>query len=106
MTTPSMPRRLSYPVLGIAVFVALAAIGLYYVKWSPYYHRAFTAADTHSIGSSILMGAEARPPAASLDAALHYALAYGKAIWQAMVLGLLLGSAVQDRKSTRLNSSH
>jgi len=94
MTSTSKPRRLS-PALGIAVFVVLAAIGLYYVKWSPYYHRAFTAADTHSIGSSILTGAESSPPAPSLDAALHYALAYGKAIWQAMVLGLLLGSAVQ-----------
>src|ERR1700733_14491700 len=41
------------------------------------------------------MGTAATPPAASWDAALNYALAYGKAIWQAMVLGLLLGSAVQ-----------
>ena len=95
MTSASEPRRLAHPALGIAVFLALAAIGLYYVKWSPYYHRAFVAAETHSIGSSILTGAAAQPPAASLDAALQYALAYGKAIWQAMVLGLLLGSAVQ-----------
>src|ERR1700753_1233952 len=41
------------------------------------------------------MGTAANPPAPSFDAALGYALAYGKAIWQAMVLGLLLGSAVQ-----------
>ena len=41
------------------------------------------------------MGTAASPPAPSWDAALNYALAYGKAIWQAMVLGLLLGSAVQ-----------
>src|SRR3546814_14766938 len=87
MTNTSKPRHRSYPVLGIAIFVALAAIGLYYVKWSPYYHRAFTAAATHSIGSSILMGTEPRAPAPSLDAALHYALAYGKAIWQAMEHG-------------------
>ncbi|CAP43859.1 permease [Bordetella petrii] len=95
MTSSFKSRHRASPALAIAVFVAVAAIGLYYVKWSPYYHRAFTAADTHSIGSSILMGAEAQPPAATLDAALGYALAYGKAIWQAMVLGLLLGSAVQ-----------
>jgi uncharacterized protein len=60
-----------------------------------YYHRAFTAEATHSIGKSILMGRAASPPAPSFTAALDYAWAYGKAIWQAMVLGLLLGSAVQ-----------
>jgi uncharacterized protein len=77
------------------VFVLLAIAGLIYVKWFPYYHRAFTAEATHSIGKSILMGGKAKPPAPSITAALDYAWAYGKAIWQAMVLGLLLGSAVQ-----------
>jgi len=95
MTSTLPKRRTASPILGIAVFLLIAAAGLFYVKWSPYYHRAFVAADTHSIGQSILMGTEASPPAPSLDAALQYALAYGKAIWQAMVLGLLLGSAVQ-----------
>ncbi len=92
--TPATPRS-PHPALGIAVFLLIAVIGLFYVKWSPYYDRAFVAAETHSIGKSILMGTEASPPAPSLGAALDYALAYGKAIWQAMVLGLLLGSAVQ-----------
>ncbi|BCF97393.1 hypothetical protein PPGU19_019620 [Paraburkholderia sp. PGU19] len=77
------------------IFVLLAIAGLFYVKWFPYYNRAFTAASTHSIGASILMGKASSPPAPSWSAALAYALAYGKAIWQAMVLGLLLGSAVQ-----------
>ena len=79
----------------VAVFFALAVAGLLYVKWLPYYNRAFVAASHHAIGNSILMGKDAHPPAPSIDAALAYALAYGKAIWQAMVLGLLLGSAVQ-----------
>ena len=92
--TPSK-RPAVHPALGIAVFLLIAVAGLFYVKWSPYYHRAFVAADTHSIGQSILMGTQASPPAPSLQSALQYALAYGKAIWQAMVLGLLLGSAVQ-----------
>lgn len=95
MTPTSDQRRAFRPGLSIAVFVLLAVAGLFYVKWSPYYHRAFVAAENHSIGASILMGADAAPPAPSLAAALDYALAYGKAIWQAMVLGLLLGSAVQ-----------
>jgi hypothetical protein len=41
------------------------------------------------------MGSAASPPAPSWNAAAAYAWAYGKAIWQAMVLGLLLGSAVR-----------
>jgi len=76
-------------------FLLIAVAGLFYVKWSPYYHKAFLAASNHAIGNSILMGKDAAPPAPSFDAALGYAMAYGKAIWQAMVLGLLLGSGVQ-----------
>jgi uncharacterized protein len=87
--------RQAPPASGWLIFLLLAIAGLFYVKWFPYYHRAFTAASTHSIGTSILMGSAARPPAPSVAAALGYAWAYGKAIWQAMVLGLLLGSAVQ-----------
>ncbi|WP_243040075.1 permease [Dyella sedimenti] len=78
-----------------SVFALLAVAGLFYVKWYPYYGRAFVAASHHSIGHSILMGDAASPPAPSWSAALGYALAYGKAIWQAMVLGLLLGSGIQ-----------
>jgi uncharacterized protein len=93
MTTTSEPRW--RPWYGWLIFILVAIAGLFYVKWLPYYHRAFTAEATHSIGKSILMGRAASPPAPSLEAALDYAWAYGKAIWQAMVLGLLLGSAVQ-----------
>lgn len=81
--------------LQVTIFVVLAVAGLLYVKWLPYYNRAFVAASHHAIGKSILMGDAAHAPAPSVDAAIAYALAYGKAIWQAMVLGLLLGSAVQ-----------
>lgn len=77
------------------VFLAVVIIGLFYVKWFPYYNKAFLAAAHHSIGNSILMGTAAAPPAPSWEAALNYALIYGKAIWQAMVLGLLVGSAIQ-----------
>ncbi|HEV2099506.1 MAG TPA: permease [Stellaceae bacterium] len=80
---------------GWIVFVLIAVLGLLYVKWTPYWNKAFVAASAHSIGTSILMGSAARPPAPSWRAAVDYAWAYGKAIWQAMVLGLLLGSAVQ-----------
>ncbi len=89
------PAKSISPMAGWVVFLLIAVAGLFYVKWFPYYNRAFVAAANHSIGPSILMGGAASPPAPSWDAALGYALAYGKSIWQAMVLGLLLGSAVQ-----------
>jgi uncharacterized membrane protein YraQ (UPF0718 family) len=89
------PRRPTQPVIGIAVFLLIAIAGLFYVKWFPYYNRAWVAASNHSIGTSILMGTSDSAPPPSLTAAIDYAWAYGKAIWQAMVLGLLLGSAVQ-----------
>lgn len=62
----------------------IAILGLLYFKWTPYWYKSFVAASTHQIGTSILMGNAA-----------SYAWAYGKAVRQAMVLGLLLGSAVQ-----------
>ncbi|SAK47152.1 permease [Caballeronia ptereochthonis] len=91
MTTLRQPRV----ALGWIAFLLIAIVGLFYVKWFPYYNRAFVAASQHSIGKSILMGTAASAPEPSWQAALDYAMAYGKAIWQAMVLGLLLGSAVQ-----------
>ncbi|MGY3618269.1 permease [Bradyrhizobium sp. USDA 10063] len=81
--------------LGAITFALVATGGLLYVKWVPYYNRAFAAAANHSIGLSILMGANPSAPSPSWAAAVGYALAYGKAVWQAMVFGLLLGSAIQ-----------
>jgi uncharacterized membrane protein YraQ (UPF0718 family) len=95
MNTTLDTRRSANPALGIAVFLLIAVVGLFYVKWFPYYNRAWVAAGNHSIGASILMGASDSAPPPSFTAAIDYALAYGKAIWRAMVLGLLLGSAVQ-----------
>jgi uncharacterized protein len=81
--------------LGALTVLLLAVGGLTIVKWAPYYDKAMLAAAHHSIGSSILMGSADRPPAPSLSAAIEYAVAYGKSIWKAMILGLLLGSAAQ-----------
>ncbi len=81
--------------IGIAGLLIVAVAGLYYVKWNPYYHRAFVAESQHSIGPSIVSGTAAAPPTPSWVAAWDYAWAYGKAIWQAMALGLLLGAGVQ-----------
>ena len=79
----------------VGVLAGLAVAGLFYVKWDPYFHRAFVAAAQHSIGASIISGKASAAPEPSVAAALGYAWAYGKAIWQAMVLGLVLGAGVQ-----------
>ncbi|MCJ8205046.1 permease [Pseudomonas sp. RGM2987] len=74
-----------------ALFLLVACVGLYYVKWSPYYLKAFVAADNHSIGNSILNDAQTAP----LTAALAYARVYFLAIWKAAVLAVILGSLLQ-----------
>jgi uncharacterized membrane protein YraQ (UPF0718 family) len=90
--TPAVaPRRL---LLGTLLFLALFAVGLFIVKWSPYWHKTHVAAVTHSIGSSIVSGKSTEVPPVGIAAAWSYALAYYKAIWQAFVLALILGAAV------------
>ena len=76
-------------------FFAVLVIGLIYVKWNPYYYKAFAAAATHSIGISMISGKEMVAPEPSWQAAFSYATAYFTAVWKAVVLGLLLGSLVQ-----------
>ncbi|MGO2489861.1 MAG: permease [Pseudomonas taetrolens] len=73
------------------LFLLVAGIGLYYVKWSPYYFKAFVAADNHSIGASILNDNQGEP----IAAALAYAKVYFLAIWKAAVLAVILGSLIQ-----------
>lgn len=84
-------RRL---VLGTLLFVALFVVGLFIVKWSPYWHKVHVAAVTHSIGNSIVSGKSTQAPAAGIAAAWSYALAYYKAIWEALLLALILGATV------------
>jgi len=86
----SSPRGWSFwwkPIL----FVLVAAVGLYYVKWSPYYFKSFAAAGHHSIGASILQDNQGAPVAA----ALAYAKVYFLAIWKAAALAVILGSLLQ-----------
>ncbi|UDJ83056.1 permease [Kosakonia oryzae] len=74
-----------------ALFFLVVIVGLWYVKWQPYYGKAFTAAETHSIGKSILAQAASSP----IQAAWDYALVYFLAVWKAAVLGVVLGSLIQ-----------
>lgn len=79
----------------ILLFIAVAIIGLFYVKWSPYYSKAFLAASKHAIGKSIISGETNIAPVPSIGAAVSYMAAYFKAVWKAVILGLLLGSLMQ-----------
>jgi hypothetical protein len=98
MTTPlaarAAPSRFS-AWWGIAFFFALAIFGLFLVKWSPYYAKGFHAAQDHTIGASIVSGKLPASPDVSFRAGLDYSIAYMKAIWQALLLGLALGAGVE-----------
>src|SRR5579872_3477971 len=80
---------------GIAFFFVLAIAGLFLVKWSPYYAKGFHAAQDHTIGASIVSGKLPASPEVGLRAGLDYSIAYMKAIWQALLLGLALGAGVE-----------
>lgn len=73
------------------LFFVVLISGLLYVKWSPYYTKAFVAADTHSIGASVLTQISDTP----LSAAIDYTQIYFLAVWKAALLGLILGSLIQ-----------
>src|SRR5215207_10686244 len=81
-------------LLGSLTLLIVIIGGLYIVKWDPYFHKALSAASSHSIGESIVSKG-ATPPEPSLTAALDYAGIYFLAVWKALVLGLLIGSGVQ-----------
>jgi uncharacterized protein len=90
-------------LFSLEVNVLLACF--YYVKFVPYYAKAFVAYNQHSIGDSIIFGKSAVAPAVSLSSAIDYAFAYSKSIWKAMVLGLLLGSGLKILLPSRWVSS-
>lgn len=82
-------------VVSVIVFLIITVVGLTYVKWWPYYHKAISAATHHTIGSSIISGNNSTAPAPSWSSAWQYATAYYKAVWKAAVLGIILGSLIQ-----------
>lgn len=99
MSDPSSSRKTALNarlyIFGGLLFAIVMVLGLYIVKWQPYYHKALLAAARHNIGTSIITGTAAAPPAASWQAAAGYVKTYLLAVWQAWVLGILAGAAVQ-----------
>ncbi|PZE21421.1 permease [Paenibacillus xerothermodurans] len=82
-------------VLSVTVFLIIAAVGLAYIKWFPYWDKAFVAATEHSIGASIVSGSNPTAPEPSWSAAWEYAVTYYRSVWKAAVLGIVLGALVQ-----------
>ncbi len=82
-------------VIMALVFLFIAAAGLMYVKWWPYILKAIGAADTHSIGNSILGEPGTHAGSPTWSDAVAYAKTYFKSVWKAAVLGIVLGSLVQ-----------
>ncbi|MBL4950878.1 permease [Neobacillus sp. OS1-32] len=91
--TAAQPKTKKTVVYAI-IFLLITIAGLSYVKWYPYLNKAILAANTHSIGTSIL-GDKADLPAVSWGSAWSYAVAYFTAVWKAAVFGILIGSLVQ-----------
>lgn len=90
--SPSPARRWGWP---IAIFVVITVLGVFYAKWDPYWSKAFTAASSHSIGSSFVLSSNGHAPPAGLAAAWSFFVAYFKDIWIALVVGILVGAGVQ-----------
>ncbi|MFC7393416.1 permease [Scopulibacillus cellulosilyticus] len=82
-------------IAGAIIFIIAAIIGLYWVKWHPYYGKALNAVTTHSVGSSIISGGHSKTPEPSWSAAWQYSVAYFQSIWKAFVVGLILASLIQ-----------
>ena len=91
-----MPNRRMEYIRGFGILLLIAVVGLFIAKWQPYFQRTLTIFSTHAYpGSSIVAGKEAAPPVASFQAALAYGQAYFLAIWQALVVGLLLAATLE-----------
>lgn len=88
-------NKQSYNFYLVTIFFLIVIIGFAYVKWNPYYAKAFLVHSQHTVGDSIIHGKASSAPPASWNAAIDYAIAYGKSIWKAMILGLVLGSGIK-----------
>ena len=79
-----------------ALAVVVLALGLLaWAKYVPYAIKVPHVLGTHSVGASILTGDGALERGASLAAGWHFTVAYLSSVWQALVAGLVLASAVQ-----------
>lgn len=90
------PRRTRAVAVGVGVAVLIAVLGLLWAKWVPYAGKAIAAGTGHPWdGGDILRTGGVQPgDAPSWAAAWSFTVAYGAAIWKALVVALLIGAAV------------
>ena len=81
-----------FTALVVAALVTVA--GLTYVKWWPYYNRILKVLATHTMGTSIF-GTQGYFTAFTWSAAWAYFVKYFKAVYQAAILGIVIGGAVE-----------
>jgi hypothetical protein len=97
MSIESVPvtRRSGRLLVALALLAAVIVLGLTWAKWWPYTLRLQSLlADRSWPGSSILEKAGRAGSAPSLHGGWDFTLAYGKAIWKALVVSLVVAAAV------------
>jgi uncharacterized membrane protein YraQ (UPF0718 family) len=94
--TPA-PHRRATPaaIVGTATLLVLLMAGLLWAKWIPYSHKAHGLSVTHTwSGVSVFSSAGAPGAAPTWRGAWDFTVAYGRSVWQAALVGLLVGAAV------------
>lgn len=82
-------------LVGAVVVLVLFVVGLLWAKWLPYGQKARGLSVTHAwSGTSIFSSAGAPGAAPTWRGAWDFTVAYGRSVWQAALVGLLVGAAV------------
>jgi uncharacterized membrane protein YraQ (UPF0718 family) len=94
---PAMRARSSLVLVGVLATVLLAVVSLMWAKWLPYQARVRELSGSRAwTGTSILDAGGVRAgDTPSWHAATTFTVAYGKAVWRALVAALLISAAVQ-----------
>lgn len=99
MAEGSIPRpaRPSGSAIGVLIAVVVAVAGLLWAKWWPYQAKVHGLAASHAWAGSGIFGVGGVHPgdAPSWSAATSFTVAYGRAIWKALVVALLISAALQ-----------
>lgn len=93
------PRGRRWPLAaltGLGLFTLVAVAGLTWAKWWPYSHRvAALVAGSGWGGGSVLDAGRPTGAAPSWDAGVSFVVAYGRAVWKALVAALLVAAALE-----------
>ncbi|HZE32214.1 MAG TPA: permease, partial [Actinoallomurus sp.] len=89
-------RRSSPLLMTLPLLAVIAVAGLTWAKWWPYTLKLQSVLSDRSwAGTSILSSGGTADTAPSLAGGWDFTLAYGRAVWKALVVALLLAAAVE-----------